>query len=51
MNAWESPCRMCDKPLVWSRHWDEWQHAENHSIYCPGKSASVATPDHKEADQ
>ena len=49
-NAWEATCRMCDKPLFWSYGWDEWNHTENKSVYCPGKSSSVAIPDDERSE-
>jgi hypothetical protein len=49
-NAWEGTCRMCDKPLFWSSAFDEWQHSGNRSIYCPGKSSSVAIPDDERSE-
>jgi hypothetical protein len=36
---------MCDQALVWSQVWDSWQHNANRSIYCPGKTSSIAMPE------
>lgn len=49
--GWEPPsagagtCLMCGLEIHYSEQWERWQHNEDSAIYCPGKSASVATPD------
>jgi len=49
--GWEPPaagagtCVMCGTEIHFSEHWSRWQHNYESAIYCPGKTASVATPD------
>ena len=43
------PCLMCDQPIHWSEHWEQWQHDKDSSIYCPDKTVSIATPSEGEA--
>jgi len=54
--GWEPPaaghstCRMCDTEIHYNAHWEEWRHNEADTYFCPGKTASIATPDESEDD-